>query len=158
MRKLVFSVFLFILLTVPSNAEPEPGTDGSLIIFLGPVQFFVVNNSSPLTFTYDQYSDFGVAQDLGDVNYDLISNVAWQVWGQILDGTGGGQTADDWDGSNWTLSVNGVAVNETSAVIIDSDPNPANRDDALWEVLLSIPWPESVGTPDCQIELTAETV
>jgi len=158
MRKVVISIFLFMLLTIPSNAEPEPRIDGSLNIFLGPVQLFVVNNTSSLTFTFDQYSDFGVSHDLGDVNYDLISNVAWQVWGQILDGTGGGQTADDWDDSSWTLSVNGVAVNETSPEIIDSDPNPVNRDDALWEVLVSIPWPESVGTADCQIELTAETV
>ena len=158
MCKFGISIFLFVLLSMPSYAELEPDQDGSLIILLGPVQLFVVNNTSPLTFTYDQYSDFGVAQDLGDVNYDLISNVAWQVWGQILDGTGGGQTADDWDGGNWTLSVNGVAVNETSPEIIDSDTNPVNRDDALWDVLVSIPWPESVGTADCQIELTAETV
>jgi hypothetical protein len=156
MRKLLFSVFIFSLLCVPVKAEPA--RDTTLGIILGPVQLFVVNNATPLTFTFDQYSDFGVVQDLGDVNYDLISNVGWVVRAKILDTTGGGQTADDWNDASWTLSVNGAALNESTTVVIDTDTNPVNRSGALWEVLLTIPWSEGPSTPDCQIELTAETL
>jgi hypothetical protein len=156
MRKLLFSIIAFMLMTVAVQAEPFD--DGSFGYLLGPVQLFLVNNSEPLSFTYDEYSDFGVAQDIGDVNYDLVSNVGWEVTAKILDGATGGQTVDDWDDTNWTLSVNGVAIDETVFNVIDTDPNPVNRTGALWEVLLTIPWPEAAGTADCQIELTASTI
>ncbi|MCK4720183.1 hypothetical protein KAU08_05970 [bacterium] len=156
MRKLLFSMIAFMLMTV--TAQAVPFDDGSFGYLLGPVQLFIVNNTEPLTFTFDEYSDFGVAQDIGDVNYDLVSNVGWEVTGKILDGVAGGQTVDDWDDTNWTLSVNGVAIDETVFNVIDTDPNPVNRTGALWEVLLTIPWPEAASTADCQIELTASTI
>ncbi len=155
-RKLLFFISVLLLPAMPAEASPSEGT--ALGIILGPVQLFTVNNVGPLSFTFDQYSDFGVAQDIGDVNYDLISNVGWVVRAQIADDTGGGQTADDWDDTNWTLSVNGAVVDESVATVIDTDPNPVNRDDALWQVLLTIPWPQSASSPDCQIVLTAETL
>ncbi len=156
MRKLLFSLLVFLLSAAPAEASPSEGT--ALGIILAPVQLFTVNNVGPLTFTFDQYSDFGVVQDIGDVNYDLISNVGWQVTAQIRDFTAGGQTAGDWDDPNWTVSVNGVVVDESLAAVIDTDPNPVNRNDAVWEVLLTIPWPEGSSNPDCRIRLTASTV
>jgi len=156
MRKLLFSLLVFLLSAAPAVASPSEGT--ALGIILGPVQLFIVNNVGPLSFTFDQYSDFGVVQDIGDVNYDLISNVGWVVRAQISDGSAGGQTADDWDDTNWSLSVNGAVVDESVVTAIDGDPNPVNRDDALWQVLLTVPWPQSASNPDCQIVLTAETI
>jgi len=156
MRKLALIAVMFFCLAAPAHAESRD--DGFLLIFLGPVQLFVVNNSSPLTFTYDEYSDFGVAQDLGDVNYDLISNVAWQVNADVNDGPGGGMTPGDWD-PGWTLTLNGVVIDVGGGTdVIDSGPGAVNRDDALWEVLLTIPWSESAGSADCRIDLTAETI
>ncbi len=156
MRKLLLSMIAFMLMTV--TAQAVPFDDGSFGYLLGPVQLFLVNNTEPLTFTFDEYSDFEVAQDIGDVNYDLVSNIGWEVTAKILDGATGGQSVNDWDGTNWTLSVNGVNIDETAAIVIDTDPNPVNRTGALWEVLLTIPWPEAAGTADCQIEMTASTI
>lgn len=155
MRKLVFSIVIIMLLTVPASARSR---DEGIVFFpLGPVQVFVVNNTEALTFTFDEYSDFGVAQDIGDVDYDLVSNTGWEVTAQIRD-WGFDQTWFDWDDANWTLSVNGAVIDEGTPVVIDTDPNPVERYGALWEVLLTIPWPEAANTADCWIEMTASTL
>ena len=156
MRKILFSVAIFLLLANPMFADS--GDEGYILIALGPVTFFDINNAAPLSFTYDQYSDFGVAQDLGDIDYDLIANAAWEVTAIILDDTTGGQTSDDWDDLNWTLTVNGATIDESTSNVIDSDSNPIFLFGGLWEVLLTIPWPESSKTADCIIELTASTI
>jgi hypothetical protein len=153
MRKLLFSVVVLLFTGTPASVQAQGQI--ALSIIMGPVQYFAVNNAGPLAFTFNEYSDFGVAQDIGDVNYDLTSNTGWEVKGQIRDDTSGGQTPDDWDDGNWTLSVNGVAITESIETVIDTDPNPVNRTGALWEVLLTIPWPENPSNPDCAILLTA---
>ncbi len=151
MRRLFISFIAFLLFATSAMAEVEIG----VVMSVATVNVFQVNNVGPLTFTFDEYSDFGIAQDIGDIDYDLDANAGWQVSAIILDGTQNGQTADDWDDVTWTLSVNGVAINESSGTVIDSDPGPVSRTGALWEVLLTIPWPESASTPDCTIQLTA---
>ena len=117
-----------------------------------------MNNATPLTCTLDAYSEFGVATDIGDVDYDLTANQAWQVDGIILDGTQNGQTAADWDVGSWTLSVNAVTLNESTDTTVDSDTVAAHDIGSVWEVLLTVPWPESAATPDCTISLTASLV
>lgn len=154
MRKVLISFFVFILLATPAMAAEELDVE----ITIQTIVEFTVNNAGPLTFTYDEYSDFDVANDIGDVDYDLYVNQAWQVTGKILDGTQSSQTADDWDDGTWTLSVNAVTINETSAVNIDSGGAAVERTGSVWEVLLTIPWPESASTPDCTIEMTASSV
>jgi hypothetical protein len=153
MRKLIIGLVIFIALATPAMAEQV-----DVEITIQTIVEFTVNNVAALTFTYDQYSDFGVAQDLGDVDYDLSVNQAWQVVGQILDGTQNGQTAADWNVAAWTLSVNAVTINEASTTVVDSGGAAVHREGSLWEVLLTIPWPESNSTPDCTIELTASAV
>jgi len=151
MRKPLVSFAIFLLLAVPAGAEEQ----GGFAFSVTEIQVFTVNNAAPLTYAYSSYSDFGTPQDLGDINYDLQANSGWQVEAIILDGTQSGQAADNWDDGNWTLSVNGVAINETFGVVIDTDPNPVNRTGATWPVLLNIPWPESASNPDCTVQLTA---
>ena len=153
MRKLFIGLVIFIALATPAMAETC-----DVEITISTIVEFTVNNVTALTFTYDQYSDFGVNQDLGDVDYDLSVNQGWQVTGKILDGTQNGQTAADWNAAAWTLSTNAVTINETAAVVIDSGGAAVHRVGSLWEVLLNIPWPESNSTPDCTIELTASAV
>jgi len=152
MRKLFIGLVIFIALAAPAMAETV-----DVEITISTIVEFTVNNVTALTFTYDQYSDFGAAQDIGDVDYDLSVNQAWQVTGKILDGTQNGQTAADWNAA-WTLSTNAVTINETAAVVVDSGGAAVHREGSLWEVLLTIPWPESNSTPDCTIELTASAV
>ena len=106
MRKLIIFFIAFLLLASPAMAQEEVDVE----ITIQTILVFVVNNAAPFTFTYDDYADFGAAQDLGDVDYDLDCNQGWQVEGQILDGTQNGQTADDWDDATWTLSVNGLSL------------------------------------------------
>jgi hypothetical protein len=156
MRKLFISLFVFLLLTVPVRADEIDTLDVN--ITLETILVFTINNAGALTFTYDEYVDFGVANDIGDVDYDLTCNQGWQVTGIILDGTQGGQVADDWDAANWTLTVNTVTIDETAGVVIDSDGSAVYRDDSVWDVTLNIPWPESAATPDCTIQLTAAAV
>jgi hypothetical protein len=151
MRKPLVSFAVFLLLAVPARAEGQ----GGFAFSVTEIQVFTVNNVGPLTYTYSSYSDFGTPQDLGDINYDLQANSGWQVEAIILDGTQSGQAADDWDDGSWALTVNGVAINETFGVVIDTDPNPVNRVGATWPVFLNIPWPESASNPDCTIQLTA---
>ena len=151
MRKILIFLIAFSLLAVPARADDQV----ALGMSLAAIQVFTVNNVGPLTFTYDEYSDFGVAQDIGDIDYDLQANAGWQVEAIILDGVQSSQTADDWDDSTWTLSVNAVTINESAAVVIDSDSSPTWRFNELWQVLLTIPWAESASSPDCTIELTA---
>ncbi len=141
-----FSIVVLMLLAVPATATPLD--EERIFMPLGPVQLFVVNNTVPLTFTYDEASDFGVARDLGDIDYDLVSNTGWEVSATIND------IDSDWDDVNWTLSVNGTVI-DISGVVIDTDPNPVERYGALWEVLLIIPWPESISNPECEIIMTA---
>jgi len=154
MRKLFIGLVIFIALAAPAMAAEEVDVE----ITINTIVEFTVNNVAALTFTYDQYSDFGADQDLGDVDYDLSVNQAWQVVGQILDGTQNGQTAADWDVAAWTLSVNAVTINEAGTTVVDSGGAAVHRVGSLWEVLLNIPWPESNSTPDCTIELTASAV
>ena len=154
MRKVFIFVVLLLLAALPVRAERQ----GGFILSVTAILNFNVDNVGPLTYTYSSYSDFGTPQDIGDIQYDLSTNSGWQVTALILDGTQNGQIADDWDDASWTLSVNGVAINETSPVVIDSRPYPVNRSNRLWPVLLTIPWPESISTPDCTIELTASAV
>jgi len=154
MKKLFICVAAFLLLAAPVMAQEEVDVE----ITIQTIVEFTANNLAALTFTYDQYSDFGVAQDIGDVDYDLSVNQAWQVVGIILDGTQNGQTAADWDGVGWTLSVNAVTLDEVAADVIDSGVAAVDRFGSVWEVLLTIPWPESNSTPDCTIEMTASAV
>ena len=154
MHRFIFCFMVFLLLATPAIAQELVDVE----ITIDAIADFVVNNAGPLTFTYDEYADFGVAQDIGDVDYDLYTNQGWQVEGLILDGTQNGQTSADWDDAAWTLSVNAVTIDETTPVNVDSGGGAVNRTGSLWEVLLNIPWPESASTPDCTIELTATTV
>jgi hypothetical protein len=154
MRWVVIIPMIFLSLVVPAQADVDSG----VALSITEIQIFVVNNVGPLTFTYSSYSDYGTPQDIGDINYDLQANSAWEVEARIYDSTAGGQNADDWDDGSWTLSVNGVAINESSGMVIDSGGGPVARDDALWEVLLTIPWPESTSNPDCRIQLTATSL
>jgi hypothetical protein len=156
MRKLLLSSILFLILS--GSVQADTSDYVTMGIVLDPVQLFTVNNIGPLTFTYDQFFDFGVSQDIGDINYDLVSNTGWEVKAMILDASGDGQTPDDWDDENWMLFVNGFLLDEGGTSVIDMDLSPVNRDDAVWEVLLSIPWPVGPSTADCQIELTASTL
>ena len=153
MRILLIFALAFLLPAMPLRAENRV----QVPLDIKSITIFTIHNPVPLTFVFDQYSDFGVAQDIGDIDYDLQSNSGWQVEAAILDGVQNGQTAGDWDASTWTLSVNGVAINEISNTIIDSDSVPVDRTHAKWQVLLTIPWPESVSSPDCTIELTASS-
>jgi len=154
MRKILIAIVAFLLLATPAFAAEEVDVN----ITISTILVFTANNVAPLTYTYDTYAKFGAAQDIGDVNYDLTCNQGWQVVGLILDGTQNGQTAADWDGVGWTLSVNGVTLDEVAADVIDSGGAAVYRDGAVWEVLLTIPWPESNSTPDCTIEMTASAV
>ncbi|HEX9744220.1 MAG TPA: hypothetical protein VGB30_02230 [bacterium] len=153
MRRILFIIPLFLLIALPVRAEQV-----DVQVTFNTIVEFTVNNGGPFTFTYDEYADFGAAQDLGDVDYDLYVNQAWQVDGQILDGTQNGQTAADWDDAGWTLSVNGVTIDEASTTTVDSGGAAVERTGSLWEVLLTVPWPESNSTADCTIELTASAV
>jgi hypothetical protein len=154
MRKYILPLFIFLLLASPAVAAEQVDVN----VMIQTILVFTANNAAPLTFTYDSYDDFGVAQDIGDVNYDLTCNQGWQVEGEILDGTQNGQTAADWDDSAWTLSVNGVTIDESAPVVIDSDGSAVYRVGSDWQVLLTIPWPESNASPDCTIEMTASAV
>jgi len=154
MRRLFIILVAFLFIAIPVKADRQTG----VALSMTEIQVFTVNNVGPLTYTYSAYSDFGTPQDIGDIDYDLQTNSGWQVEGLILDGTQSGQNADDWDDGAWTLSVNGVAINETSGVVIDSGGSPVDRSGALWEVLLTIPWSESASNPDCTIQLTASEV
>jgi len=151
---LVAATAVFAMTTAPVIAQETVDVE----ITIETIVEFTVNNVGPLTFTFDQYSDFGVAQDLGDVDYDLSVNQGWQVEAIILDGTQNGQTADDWDDDAWTLTVNAVEINETTEVVIDSGGAAVHREGSLWAVQLTIPWPESNSTPDCTIQMTASEV
>jgi len=156
MRKLLLSIAIFLLVAAPASADVVQTLDVNITVET--ILTFTINNGAPLTFTFDEYTDFDVANDIGDVDYDLTCNQGWKVDGIILDGTQNGQVADDWDAATWTLSVNAVTIDETAAVTVDSDASAVYRDDSVWEVLLTIPWPESVSTPDCTIQLTAAAV
>lgn len=142
-----------LIFAVPAMAAEQVDVE----LTINQILVFTENNATALTCTLDAYSEFGVATDIGDVNYDLTANQAWQVEGIILDGTQNGQTADDWKAA-WTLSVNGVTLDEVSADIIDSGGVAVYRVGDVWEVLLTVPWPESMSTPDCTIEMTASLV
>src|SRR3990172_3412326 len=146
MRKYLIGLSLLILPLIATPAFAAEQVDVEITI--NQIVEFTVNNVGAFTFTYDQYADFGVAQDLGDVDYDLYVNQAWQIDGQILDGVQNGQTAADWDDVNWTLSVNAVTIDEAGTTIIDSGGAAVARTGSLWQVLLTIPWPESNSTPD----------
>jgi hypothetical protein len=154
MRKTFLFLLAFLLLAVPAQAQETVDVE----ITISTILVFTVNNATPLTYTYDAYGLFGSAQDIGDVDYDLTCNQGWQVDGIILDGTQNGQTADDWDDTNWTLSVNAVTIDESASATVDSDGNAVYRTGSVWQVLLTIPWPESNQTPDCTIQLTASAV
>jgi len=153
MRKLLIIGLAFFLLASPAFAEQV-----DVEITIQTITEFTINNAGPLTFTYDEYADFDVANDIGDVDYDLYVNQAWQIDGQILDGVQNGQTAADWDDATWTLSVNAVTINEAGTVTVDSGGAAVARTGSVWEVLLTIPWSEPASTPDCTIELTASAV
>ncbi len=154
MRRILIGCMVFLFLATPAMAAELLDVE----ITIQTIVEFTVNNAGPLTFTYDEYVDFGVANDIGDVDYNLYVNQAWQVEGIILDGVQNGQTAADWDAATWTLSVNAVTIDESAAVVIDSGGAAVARTGSVWEVLLTIPWPESASTPDCTIEMTASSV
>ena len=154
MRSLVIIPMVFLCMAVPALADVDSG----LALSVTEIQIFTVNNVAPLTFTYSSYSDYDTPQDIGDVNYDLQANAGWQVECRIFDNESGGQNSNDWDDGSWTLTVNGIAINETTDTVIDSGGGPVARDDALWEVLMTIPWPESTSSPDCRIQLTASSI
>lgn len=154
MRCLVIIAMVFLSLATPAWADVDSG----VALSITEIQIFVVNNVGPLTFTYSSYSDYGTPQNIGDISYDLQANSAWQVEGRIFDNEAGGQIANDWDDGNWTLTVNGYTIDESTDTVIDSGGGPVARDDALWEVQLTIPWPESTSSPDCQIQLTASSI
>jgi hypothetical protein len=153
LKLLPIPVFFFFLLNLTSPLHADDSV--RIPMYVKEIIVFQVNNISPLTYTYNSYDDFGVAQDIGDIDYDLEANSGWQVDAIILDGVQNGQTSDNWDDSVWTLTVNGVAIDESTGTIIDSDPSPVNRAHARWHVFLTIPWPQSPSTPDCTIEMTA---
>jgi hypothetical protein len=153
MRRLLLSILMLLLWVCPAWASDTT----EIPLFVLSISIFQVNNPAPLAFSFDSYDDFGVGQDIGDIDYDLQSNSGWQVDAIILDGVQNGQTANDWDDTSWTLAVNGVEIDELSTTTIDSDPAPVDRTNALWHVALTIPWPESASTPDCTIEMTASS-
>ena len=157
MRKLLLLAVAFLMFTglaAPAFATTDTVT---VVVTVNDLFFFEINSPTGFTITYDAYGDFGVAQDLGDIDYDLHCNDddGWTVTGKILDGTQDGQEAGDWDDTNWTLSVDGDALNETTATTFDGDTGPEYTNGGLWEVLLTIPWPEPADTYDCTIECTA---
>jgi hypothetical protein len=154
MRKYLLPFIVFLLLATPAYAAEQVDVN----ITIQTILVFVANNAGPLTFTYDAYADFGTPNDIGDIDYDLTVNQGWQVEGQILDGVQNAQTAADWDDATWTLKVNGVTIDESAPVVIDSGVAAVHDIGSVWEVLLTIPWPESVSTPDCTIEMTASAV
>jgi len=154
MRKTFIFLLAFMLFAAPAWAQETVDVE----ITIDTILVFTVNNVGPLTYTYNAYSQFGVAQDIGDVDYDLTCNQGWQVVGLILDGTQNGQTAADWDDASWTLSVNAITIDETAADVVDSGGSAVYRVGSVWQVLLTIPWPESNSTPDCTIQLTASAV
>jgi hypothetical protein len=154
MRKYLLPFFIFLLLATPAIAAEQVDVN----ITIQTILVFVANNVAPLTFTYDAWADFDTPNDIGDINYDLTVNQGWQVEGEILDGVQNGQTAADWDDATWTLKVNGVTIDESAPVIIDSGLTAVHDIGVTWQVLLNIPWPESVSTPDCAIEMTASAV
>jgi len=153
-RQLIIIPMVFLSLAVAVQADIDSGVALSIL----EIQIFTVNNVAPLTFTFSSYSDYDTPQDLGDINYDLQANSAWEVEARVFDTTWGGQVADNWDDSSWTLSVNGVTIIEGVNTVIDSGGGPVNRSDENWEVLLTIPWPESTSNPDCRLLFTASSI
>jgi hypothetical protein len=151
-------IFFISLIAVLVFAVPAMAAEVDVELTIDQILVFNTNNVAPLTCTLDAFAEFDVATDIGDVDYDLTTNQAWQVDGIILDGAQNGQVAADWDSINWTLSVNAVTLNEATDSTVDSGGAAVNRTGSVWEVLLTVPWPESQATPDCTISLTASLV
>ena len=154
MRIFIISILAVLFFALPAMAQEEVDVE----LTISQILVFTENNVGPLTCLLDAYSEFGVATDIGDVDYDLTTNQAWQVDAIILDGTQNGQAADDWDVVNWTLSVNAVTLNEATDSTIDSGGAAVNRVGSVWQVLLTVPWPESQATPDCTLSMTASLI
>lgn len=155
MRIFLISLIAVLVFAAPAMAGDTHTVDVELTI--NPFIDFITNNAGPLTCTIDAFAEYDAATDIGDVDYDLTTNHDWQVTGLILDGVQGGQTAADWNAA-WTLSVNAVTLDEVGADIVDTGSAGDNDAGALWEVLLTVPWPEAEKTPDCTIELTVSMV
>jgi len=133
--------------------------DVDVTITIQAIAELVVNNVGDLTFIYDEYADFDVTNDIGDVDYDLITNSAWEITGRLRD-EGGDQTPFNWNSDSWTLTVNGVVIDESANTVIDTESSPTERNDALWLVTLNIPWDQqgNHSSPDCKIILTASAI
>ena len=147
MRIFLLSLLIALVFAVPAMADVVDSVDVNLTIT--EILEFSVNNASPLTCTLDAYSEFDVPLPIGDVNYTLYANEDWQVEGLILDGDA------DWETPAWTLSVNGVTIDEDLGVPVDTGLAGDELPNANWPVVLTVPWPESAATPECTIELTA---
>ena len=154
MRTFLLSLlFLLIALAiaVPAMAAPgDPVVDSvDVNLQITDILEFSVNNAGPLTCLIDAYSKFGDPIPIGDVNYTLYANEDWQVDGILLDADA------DWDDATWTLSVNGVTLDESAGVPVDTGLAGDELPNDVWPVLLTVPWFEHASTPDCTIQLTA---
>ncbi len=156
MRKLLIFIALFLLHAAPAVADATQGVDVKITIET--IIRSEVNNGAAINLMWNEFDDFDIVQDIGDVNYDLNSNRVLQFDALILDGPQDGQTADDWGMAPWLLSVNDVAINESSGTTVDSFGPDVIRDDNFWKVLLSIPGEESVSNPDCTILITVSVI
>lgn len=155
MRKLLIFIVLFLLHAAPAVADATQSVDVKITIET--IFRSEINNGAAINLTWNEFNDFDITQDIGDVTYDLSSNRVLQFDALILDGPQGGQTADNWGAATWLLSVNDVTVNESSGTTVDSYGPGVIRDDNFWEVLLKIPGVESVST-DCTIQITVSVV
>jgi hypothetical protein len=156
----LLSLLIALAFAVPAMAAPgDPVVDSvDVTLEITDILEFSVNNAGPLTCLIDAYSKFGDPIPIGDVNYTLYANEDWEVDGIILDGAQNGQTAADWEDATWTLSVNGVTIDEGAGVLVDTGLAGDELPNDVWPVLLTVPWFEHASTPDCTIQLTATLI
>ena len=141
----VLTIFICLVQIHPVNAQNAQTVDVELTITK--ILEFEVDPIS-LTYALDAWSQSDVETNIGAIEYTLSANQPWQIDAIVLDDD------DDWD-ENWTLTVNGETINETTSVTIDSLGTAVHRVDALWEVYLTVPWSGTSTTPDCTIQLIA---
>lgn len=156
MRILLIFIVLFLLLAAPAVADATQAVNVKITIET--IIRSEVNNGAAINLMWNEFNDFDIARDIGDVNYDLYSNRVLQFDALILDGPQDGQTADNWGAAAWVLSINDVTINESSYTTVDCIGPGVIRDDNFWEVLLKNPGVESVSNPDCTILITVSVI